>query len=210
MTFLMKPLFENKRRYLPFLDQLKTLFREMDRTYDNVADQYGFHCTGCVDNCCYTRFYHHTLLELLYLKEGLAELDSGQRDAVQQRAVDVCEKMVAADRKGERTRILCPLNRAGLCIAYAYRPMICRLHGLPHELHRPDGQLLKNPGCDAFLEQCQSRGKTEYISFDRTPFYRRMAMLENELRTALGTAEKIKLTIAEMIVHYTGEKDEID
>jgi Fe-S-cluster containining protein len=210
MNYSIGPMFQDRTGYLPFLDQLETLFREMDSTYEKVARQYGFHCNGCVDNCCYTRFYHHTFLEILYLKEGLADFDQEQRVAVQKRALDVCEKMHAAGIKGEKIRILCPLNQDGHCIAYGYRPMICRLHGIPHELHRPDGQILKNPGCDAFFDQCRSGGKTDYIPFDRTPFYRRMSMLENELRIKLGATKKIKLTIAEIITRVTGKTDEIN
>jgi hypothetical protein len=37
-----------------------------------------------------------------------------------------------------------------------------------------------------------------------------MAMLENELRKELGSAEKIKLTIAEMIALFTGKNNEIN
>jgi Fe-S-cluster containining protein len=105
---------------------------------------------------------------------------------------------------------MCPLNRDGQCVAYPYRPMICRLHGIPHELHRPGGKIIKNPGCDSFFDQCRDRGTTEYIRFDRTPFYQQMAMLEKELRQETGYAEKIKLTIAQMLVTITDEAYEID
>ena len=60
--------------YVPFLDRLEILFSEMDRKYDEVADFYGFVCTGCENNCCLTRFYHHSLLEYLYLYEGYVAL----------------------------------------------------------------------------------------------------------------------------------------
>ncbi len=42
----------------------------MDLKYKEAADYYGFDCTGCEDNCCFTRFFHHTLLEYLYIMEG--------------------------------------------------------------------------------------------------------------------------------------------
>jgi hypothetical protein len=83
--------------------------------------------------------------------------------------------------------------------------MICRLHGIPHELPSSDGgTIVRNPGCDAFFDQCRDSGTTEYIRFDRTPhFTTQMAMLEKELRRKTGYAEKIKLTIAQMLVTIT-------
>jgi Fe-S-cluster containining protein len=102
------------------------------------------------------------------------------------------------------------LNHNGWCLVYTHRPMICRLHGIPHELYRPDGEILKSPGCDAFFDQCRQRGKNDYIPFDRTPFYRQMAMLEKELRLETGYHEKIKLTIAQMLGTITDRRYEID
>ncbi len=197
-------------RYLPLLNRLEALFGDMDRTYARVADQYGFRCRGCADNCCLTRFYHHTLLEYLYLIEGMRALETDIRQAVRKQALAVCAKMADADSRGETLRIMCPLNRDGRCLAYAFRPMICRLHGIPHELHRPGGNIVKNPGCDAFFDQCRDSGTALYIRFDRTPFYRQMAMLEKELRRKTEYADKIKLTIAQMLVTITEKTYEID
>jgi hypothetical protein len=52
--------------------------------------------------------------------------------------------------------------------------------------------------------------QTEYIRFDRTPFYRQMAALEQELRKETGYTDKIKLTIAQMLVAITDSAHEID
>jgi hypothetical protein len=49
-----------------------------------------------------------------------------------------------------------------------------------------------------------------YIQFDRTPFYRQMALLEKELRRLTGYGDKIKLTIAQMLVTLTERAYEID
>ncbi|GAB6905128.1 hypothetical protein JCM12296A_09620 [Desulfosarcina cetonica] len=202
-------LLTRRDRYRPLLDRLERLFQNMDRAYDAVADRYGFHCDGCVDNCCQTRFYHHTLLEMLYLQEGLRTLAGDPLRDIRDRAQAVNQQMAAADQAGSSARIMCPLNQDGRCRLYPHRPMICRLHGIPHELHRPDRGIIRNPGCDAFFEQCRKQGKTDYIPFDRTPFYREMATLEKKLRHETGYAKKIKLTISQMLEILTDNAHEI-
>jgi len=188
-----------RERCRPLLERLAALFEKMDSAYASIAGQYGFRCTGCTDNCCLTRFHHHTLIEYLYLLEGMETLEMEIQEAIHSQVYTVCEQMAAADRKGESLRLMCPLNQGGRCVLYPHRPMICRLHGIPHELQRPDGSVTRLPGCDAFFDQCRNGGKTDYIRFDRTPLYRRMALLEQEVRQATGYAAPIKLTIAEML-----------
>lgn len=183
----------------PFMEDLEILFQEMDTAYDAVSGQYGFLCQGCADNCCETRFYHHTLLEYLYLKAGMQTLPQKVRNDVLARARKVNRKMAEADASHESVRILCPLNQGGLCRLYSYRPMICRLHGIAHELQRPDGTILRQPGCDAFLNQCRKNNKTDYIPFDRTLFYRKMASLEQALRQEIGYMKKIRLTLSQIL-----------
>ena len=185
--------------YTPFLNRLTVLFTAMDDTYRKAADRYGFHCTGCENSCCFTRFYHHTLLEYLFIREAYWALDDENRQMVWQRAQEVCRKTDRADKKGEPVRLMCPLNVDGMCLTYAYRPMICRLHGIPHELHGPDGSVMQGRGCDAFYRQCSQK---DSFTFDRTPLYVKMANLESELRQTVGITQKIKMTVAQMIVSY--------
>jgi Fe-S-cluster containining protein len=210
MTLIPQPDFAPRHRYRPLLDRLAILFGEMDRAYSDVADRYGFQCNGCVDNCCLTRFHHYTLLEYLYLLEGVSAFDPDLRRSILKRAQTVSARMDDADQRGESLRIMCPLNQDGQCMAYDRRPMICRLHGIPHELHRPGGPVIKNPGCAAFFDQCRDSGATAYIRFDRTPFYRQMAMLEKELRRETGYTHKVKFTIAQMLGTLIDKAYEID
>ncbi len=197
-------------RCRPLLDRLAVLFGQMDGAYDTIAARYGFHCRGCADNCCLTRFHHHTLLEYLYLHEGMRTLPAADRRMVDDAVQTAIEQTAAADRRGIPVRVMCPLNRDGRCRIYAYRPMICRLHGIPYELRRPDGRVSRQPGCDAFFDQCRSGGKRDYLPFDRTPFYRQMALLEQSLRQTTGFGRKIKLTIAEMLATMPQDRHEID
>lgn len=182
-----------------FMQQLKSIFTQMDRQYDQAADYYQFYCKGCENNCCATRFHHHTLLEHLYLRQGFNQLEAAERKRIQTEAADNRRQIRAADARHQSLRTMCPLNSEGLCLLYAHRPMICRLHGLPHELRKPGRQPVYSPGCDAFNQQC---GKKSYYPFDRTPFYRQIAALERELREAAAFNARIKMTVAEMIATF--------
>ena len=185
--------------YAPFTDRLSAIYTLMDQKYAEAAEYYGFYCTGCRDNCCLTRFYHHTLLEYFYLLAGYNMLDNEKRVKAKNRASRVCKKFIEADEKGITDRLMCPLNFNSLCILYAHRPMICRLHGIPHELHRPGRRVLFGPGCHVFTENYKNKN---YFKFDRTPFYIELAELEKELRQAVGMMQKIKMTVAEMVSNF--------
>jgi len=173
------------------------LFSDMDRAYLQVAEQTGFECRGCDDNCCRTRFYHHTLIELLYMRSALAALPPDLQGRIKDQAHAACRQMAAMERRGDLIRVMCPLNEQGRCVLYAHRPMICRLHGIPHGLRRPDGRTLAGPGCDNYYAQCEN---SDRFRLDRTPSYTVMADLECRLRGQLGFNQKIKLTVAQMIV----------
>ena len=183
----------------PYLDTLINIYAAMDRAYNLAAAHYGFKCTGCEDNCCYTRFYHYTYLEYGYLLKGYRSLDGHKRDEVRKRALKVIGDSKATGKKEMAERYMCPLNFEGRCILYFYRPMICRLHGIPHEFQTSNHKVIYAPGCDVFTGQ---HGDTEYFNFDRTPFYMQMARLESELKQAMGVDNKLKMTIAEMIASF--------
>ncbi len=183
--------------HLPFIEELKNIFFQMEAGYDFVAEQYGFNCTGCEDNCCLTRFYHHTLLEHIYIEQGFNTLDKDLREEVIAKAEDVITKTESADLKGQPVRFMCPLNFDGKCILYDYRPMVCRLHGLAHELVKPGQPPVRSVGCELFTKQTEN---IEYIKFDRTPHYIELAKLEGKIRVASGFMEKTKNTIAEMLI----------
>lgn len=187
-------------RTAPLFRELGVLYAEMDRQYARAAAHYGFACTGCTDNCCMTRFHHHTLLEYAYLRQGFERLDRSERTDACGRAEKYAEALARWERQGrsEAFRMMCPVNKEGWCLLYAWRPMICRLHGIPHELNPPGRpRMLFGQGCAAFSAQC---GHLPYHRFDRTPFYARMSALEKRLKSMLGISAKLKKTVAHMIV----------
>jgi Fe-S-cluster containining protein len=184
-----------------WLERLKPIFAAIDAAYDRAAAAAGFHCAGCEDNCCLTHFHHHTLLEYYCLKEGLEALAADTRRRIGKRAEDVCRKPAEIEARGQAPRRLCPLNVDNRCIVYAHRPMICRMHGIPHELRQPGGKVMRGPGCEAYSIRCNPENR---VFLDRTPFYRDMAALEGELRRATRFSGRIRMTVAQMVRQICG------
>ena len=174
--------------------RLHALYAEMDRAYHRVSAAYGFTCNGCADNCCWSRFHHHTLVEYLDLQAGLAQLPPRVHAGVTARARQAVQ--APPDR-----RTPCPLLEDARCLLYGHRPMICRLHGIPHRLVRPDGKVLEGDGCAAFHARCGPAVQR----LDRTPFYRQLAALETELRAKTGFSGRLHLTVAGMIAAMAPE-----
>jgi len=196
----LKKILNDNHSVLPFLDRLEEIFRLMDSHYKAMTQQYGFLCMGCDENCCLTLFYHHTLLECLYLHVGYRKLENIEKSALQQSAVHFDHhQQVTGDRPGQSFRRMCPLNINNKCTLYEYRPMICRLHGIPYELHAPDNTIIRGSGCKAFEQQCHPQS---YIAFDRTPLYAAMAKLESDIKQVVVFNEKIKLTIAQIVLLF--------
>ena len=175
----------------PFLERITLLYSAMDETYRRVSDQYGFHCQGCEESCCRTTFYHHTVLEALYLLAGFERMEKQLRAEIAMRARSVSLQPHAGH--------FCPLCQEGRCLLYACRPMICRLHGIAHEVRRPDRTVSYGPGCAAFEATVKGRS---YIVFDRTEFYWTLSRMEQEARAALGVTNKLKMTISQMLAAF--------
>ncbi|MDL2286635.1 YkgJ family cysteine cluster protein [Desulfococcaceae bacterium OttesenSCG-928-F15] len=185
----------------PFLVRLSDLFCEMDRAYEKVAEQAGFLCRGCGDNCCETRFHHHTLLEVFFLFEGFLNLPKESREKIQSLAGTRCREMESHDAKNMDIpfRGLCPLSDGTLCLLYHSRPMVCRLHGVFWKMQGRGGEI-QGPGCDLFEKALKEKksGADAGFLLDRTDFYRRFSLLEQEFRSFSRFDGKIKMTIAEI------------
>lgn len=168
----------------------------MDQGYTRAANHYGFQCNGCEDNCCKSFFFHHTFIEKDYLLNQAKKLDQETKKKLKKNAGSYLHKTsLGTDDLKEKP--LCPLNIEEKCILYEQRPMICRLHGIPHHLNIPGREFKTNPGCDAGNSFFNS---TDYFSFDRIPYYKEMVEIEKEYKEALGKNEKIKQTIAHMLL----------
>lgn len=185
--------------FRPFARRLQTIFDDMDQKYTEAADHYGFLCKGCRDNCCRSLFFHHTFLEYFYVLDGYRHLEAEKREDIKARAADNIREMAASDKQGRPAGRMCPLNFSGNCRLYSYRPMICRLHGIPHELTKPGRETAYGPGCGEFTRDFSRKN---YLSFDRTPFYLKLAELEKAFKIKAGVFERIKMTIAHMVASF--------
>jgi hypothetical protein len=182
---------------------LAAIYEAMEEGYDQVAREIGLTCQGCPDNCCDSYFLHHTYSEWAYLWQGLRALEPEQRSRIEQKAVEYQKKCRQALTAGKRPQIMCPLNIDGLCALYSHRMLVCRMHGIPATMTRPDGQSMRFPGCF----RCQEIVETKYSQsdqapcMDRTDLFRQMVGVESRL---LGEkhhlAPRVKMTIADMIV----------
>ncbi len=180
--------------------ELGDAFEEMDRAYADAAGRAGLDCTGCGDSCCFQKFSHYTLAEYISLREGLKTLTPDLLQTIVSAAVRVS----MLHGQGEE-RVLCPLCREGQCLLYGHRPMICRLHGVPHVLHRPGAPSQEGPGCHRYQERVAASGGTE-VRLDRTPHYTKIASIEIRLRADLQARERICMTVAEMILDTSRDR----
>lgn len=183
-------------------EQLRVLYRDMEQAYDVVADALGHGCTGCPDNCCDSYFQHHTYIEWCYVWQAMEELDEAVRDNIIERARDYERESNRLISSGQRPKLMCPLNEAGRCVLYAHRLMVCRTHGVPASLTRPDGQKLSFPGCFRCQELVErsSPADGQIPVMERTRLLHRLAMLEQQLLDGRRhLVPKLRLTIAAML-----------
>lgn len=179
------------------------IYGRMEEDYNKVAAALNFSCAGCPDNCCDSYFLHHTYAEWAYLWRGLRELDRETFENVQARAKDYQKRCRSAETRGERPQIMCPLNENGLCILYDYRMLVCRTHGVPARMRRPDGRVLQFPGCFRCQEVVGEREKTglKTPSVERTALFTELAKVEEEcLGYRRQLYPKVRMTIADMIL----------
>lgn len=186
----------------PLVQRLKNIYRAMEEDYDEVARQLRFGCSGCPDNCCDSYFLHHTSIEWAYLWQGMRQLSPEQQREILHRAAGVVRVCQEELTHGRRPVVMCPLNEHGLCVLYPYRLLVCRTHGVPAVMTRPDGKRLSFPGCFRCQEVVRARGNDARVPFvDRTRLLQQLVMVENELTQRFRRPRpRIRMTIAEMLV----------
>lgn len=182
------------------IERLEKVYNEMEAAYDKVASELNFSCTGCTDNCCDSYFLHHTYLEWSYLWLGIAKLPQDLQDKIMEKARAYVVAAEEAIRHQQRPQLMCPLNDQGLCMVYKHRLMVCRTHGVPAQITRPDGKVLNFPGCFRCQEESNKMTNSSSV-VERTAMLTELAQLEQEfLDYKRHLFPRVKLTIAEMLV----------
>jgi hypothetical protein len=180
-------------------ERMARLYHDMEGAYDKLAHSLHFSCAGCPDNCCDSYFQHHTYVEWAYLWEGLLALEEKDRETFVARAAEYVRQSERLLARGERPQLMCPLNEEGLCAIYPHRLMICRLHGVPSAMTRPDGKKLEFPGCFRCQELVGGRAHVPHL--DRTAMYQELVAIEMAwLGPQRRVLPKVRMTIADMLV----------
>jgi hypothetical protein len=180
--------------------RMEEIYSEMEAAYELVARDLCFSCEGCSDNCCDSYFLHHTYAEWCYLWLGIDELPRQKQKEVLEKAHEYVIAAETALQRNERPQVMCPLNEKGLCMVYKYRLMVCRTHGVPAQITRPDGKTISFPGCFRCQEQVRENGGSSPV-VERTAMLTKLAFLEQELlENKRHLYPRVKLTIAEMLV----------
>jgi Fe-S-cluster containining protein len=135
-----------------FFTEYESLVAQVDAVFKKVSDNYAaeVRCKeGCSD-CCHALF-DVTLIEAMYLNAKFSELDEISRNEMlieadkADRKANVLKKKISKEAsqadhseillRTAKERIRCPLlNSSDKCSLYAYRPITCRIYGVPLEI----------------------------------------------------------------------------
>ena len=135
----------------PFFEQYEALVRVAEDAFERVQSDYP-KCVKCkigCSDCCHALF-DITLIEAIYINHHFKkQLDAAARVGIIEKANRVDRKIYKIKRNAYRAaasgtkedavlsamaeeRIRCPLlNKQEICDLYDFRPMTCRLYGIP-------------------------------------------------------------------------------
>jgi len=186
------------------LDQYGSLLKEVDAWFTRAAAAHpeqircGKGCSGCCRG-----LFDITLLDALYLQQGGLKLPLTVREDVLVRArqrvaaitvqwPEFSQPYLLNHRTEEEWQELMPeddetpcvlLDDNGHCLVYEYRPMTCRLHGLP--LVDVGGELMHDEWCTENFQGVDPLGLAGLEGeFDR--FFHEEVRLDRELSLLLS------------------------
>jgi len=137
--------------YTPFFEEYKKIVDAADQAFERIESEYP-NCVKCHTRCadCCHALFDLTLIEALYINHHLNEQFSGNdRDDLLSRANQADRKIYKIKRNAHKAtmagkseddilgilseeRVRCPLlNQEDQCDLYEYRPITCRLYGVP-------------------------------------------------------------------------------
>jgi len=173
------------RSYELLVDKAEAAFQGMQK--DHIS------CIKCEPHCsdCCHAIFGLFLIEAGYLKEHLDELTNEEKRAAllrceeAEKSLERLQKMLQA-HEGDpqmqayimsRERIPCPLlNENQDCILYPYRPITCRVYGIPTKVQ----------GKARVCWKAEFKKDERYPVFDLDGVYRDLYLLSTELLKSAG------------------------
>ena len=194
-----------------------------DHSFEKMVRDFPdcIHCEpGCAD-CCHAVFGLF-LIEAAFLKRDFDQLDEHAKTAALKRGQDAdraLEKLEETLRSFKddpqmisysmaRARIRCPLlNEKNACILYPYRPITCRVYGIPTRVR----------GVPRVCGKAGFKKEETYPLFDLDEVHRELHQLSKEFLERAGgkdleraslllsVSKVIKTPVEELIVGIDGE-----
>jgi len=187
------------------LTQYKTVLEQIDVWFSAAIDRFP-HEIRCADGCsgCCRSLFDITLLDATMLRQGVALLPPEVRQQVLAKADKRLEQLQAIwpdlsspfmlnDHPEDTWEELMPdedetpcvlLDSKGRCMVYAYRPMTCRLHGLP--LVDINGEVMHDEWCTENFTAMDPLGRTELSAPFSDIFSREVSLGREFTRALLG------------------------
>lgn len=148
------------------LDRYGLLLREVDTWFEHCVANYRSDIS-CREGCsaCCRGLFDITVLDALYVKQGVDQLLPSQVESLRKMALDRLDSIriniptftspwFLDTLPGELIATMMPeddqtpcllLSETGHCLIYSHRPMTCRLHGIP--LFDTDGEPFSDEWC---------------------------------------------------------------
>jgi len=137
--------------FTPFFEKYKALSDKADELFAKVQKEFP-ECVTCEIKCadCCHALFDLTLIEAIYINHRFNEMFEGkQKEAIIEKSNRADRKIYMIKRKAYKDkeagkneveilmeiaaeRVRCPfLNEDDMCDLYEYRPITCRLYGIP-------------------------------------------------------------------------------
>jgi len=183
--------------FTPFFKQYEALAVMADDIFKQVAGKYS-DCVACKTECadCCHALFDVTLIEAVYINHHFHRMFSGpEKDHLLEIANVADRSVYRIKRNAHRTlqkgaaetdvltrmaseRVRCPLlDNANLCRLYAYRPITCRLYGIPTSINGAGHTC----GRSGFIQG------TAYPTVNLDGFHRKLFEISAELVKSLGS-----------------------
>ena len=182
------------RSYELLVDKAEAAFQGMQKDHSSCIK-----CEPHCSDCCHAIFGLF-LIEAGYLKEHLDELTNEEKRAAllrceeAEKSLERLQKMLQA-HEGDpqmqayimsRERIPCPLlNENQDCILYPYRPITCRVYGIPTKVQ----------GKARVCWKAEFKKDERYPVFDLDGAYRDLYFLSTELLKSAGKDDPEKASL---------------